>query len=63
MTDKQTISVMEAAKILGLGRVSAYKLAASGGIPAIRLGRKLRVPTEALKRFLECNQTGSEASK
>jgi len=59
----ETMSVMEAATILGLGRVTAYRLAANGGIPAVRLGRKLRVPTEALRRFLECNQTGREVQK
>lgn len=56
--NEHTMSVMEAAKILGLGRVVAYRLAANGGIPAIRLGRKLRVPTGALMRFLECDRAG-----
>lgn len=50
----QTISVEEAAVVLGIKRALAYKLARTGQIPALRLGtRKLRVPKAALDRMLE----------
>jgi excisionase family DNA binding protein len=45
-------TVEEAAKRLGIGRALAYEAARSGGIPAIRIGRWLLVPKEALDRFL-----------
>jgi hypothetical protein len=42
----------ETAKILGLGRGSAYAAAKSGGIKTIRIGRLQRVPTAWLKAQL-----------
>jgi excisionase family DNA binding protein len=47
-----TISVEEAAPILGVGRSSAYKAAATGELPTIRVGKKLRVPVIRLRRML-----------
>jgi len=42
------------AKLLGIHPKTAYDLAARGelGVPVLRLGRKLRVPTAELKRVL-----------
>lgn len=49
-----TMSVVEAGKLLGISRLTAYKLAESGDIPTIRLGTKtLRVPTKKLLERLE----------
>ena len=47
-----TISVEEAADLLGISRRSAYRAAASGELPAVRLGRRLRVPSAALRQLL-----------
>ena len=47
-----TISVEEAARILGISRSSAYRGAASGDLPVGRLGRRLRVPSAALRQLL-----------
>ncbi len=52
-----TISVEEAGAILGLSRPSAYAaanryLASGEGIPCLRFGRKLRVPTAPLLALL-----------
>ncbi|MBA3628662.1 MAG: helix-turn-helix domain-containing protein [Actinobacteria bacterium] len=52
-----TISVEEAGRILGLSRPSAYAAAnafleTGDGIPALRFGRKLRVPTARLLAML-----------
>jgi excisionase family DNA binding protein len=52
MTAK-TISVEEAAKILGIGRNSAYEAARNGQLPVIKIGKLLRVPVVALERMLE----------
>jgi excisionase family DNA binding protein len=49
----RTMSVPEAGRVLGLCRNGAYTAAARGEIPVIRLGRKLRVPVQALERMLE----------
>lgn len=47
-----TISVEQAAPILGISRGSAYEAARSGELPTIRIGRRLLVPVAALRRLL-----------
>ena len=49
---RQTVTVEEAATILGVGRNKAYEAARSGEIPTIRIGRRLLVPRAALERLL-----------
>ena len=49
-------TVPEVAKMLGINRNLAYQLAANGGLPAIRLGRRLVCPKGAIDRLL--GQTG-----
>ena len=48
-----TCSVPVAAKLLGIGRATAYKAAAEGSLPSIRVGRRIVVPTAALRRMLD----------
>ena len=48
-----TVSVTEAARLLGISRALAYELIARGELPAIRLGRRLVVPYRALERLVE----------
>jgi excisionase family DNA binding protein len=50
---KQTISIDEAAKVLGIGRNKAYEAAHCGEIPTIRIGKRLLVPLAALERMLQ----------
>lgn len=40
-----TITVEEAAELVGMSRSAAYRAAARGQLPTVRLGRPLRVPT------------------
>ncbi len=42
-TERLTVSVTEAARMLGISKNLAYSLAHSGGLPAIRLGQKRMV--------------------
>jgi hypothetical protein len=52
-TQRATLSVYpETAAILGLSKASAYDAAKRGDIPTIRIGRRLLVPTAALRRLL-----------
>lgn len=39
-----TVTVDEAAKLLGIGRSTAYELVHTGDIPSLRLGRRIVVP-------------------
>ena len=49
-----TIKVDEAAKLLGIGRQTAYELARQGKLPgARRLGKRIVVSLRALEKFLE----------
>ena len=43
-----TITVEEAAKLLGVSRGLAYEGARTGAIPAVRIGRRLLVPRARL---------------
>ena len=53
-----TVSVTEAANMLGIGRQTAYDLVAQGKLPgALRLGRRIVVSKKALERFLEADVT------
>jgi len=51
--EKQTYSVPEAAKILGLNRNSGYEAVKRGEIPVIKIGKRLLVPKPALDRLLQ----------
>ena len=50
--ERLTLSIVEAAKILGIGRNSAYEAARRGQIPTLTIGRRLLVPKWALERYL-----------
>ena len=50
--DRSTVTVEEAAPIIGVSRGSAYAAARSGEIPTVRVGRRMVVPVVALRRLL-----------
>jgi len=55
-----TLSVEEAARILGISRGLGYELARSGRIPVLRLGKRLVVPRAQLMAMLgERDKAGS----
>jgi excisionase family DNA binding protein len=47
-----TVTVTEAASILGVGRNTAYDSIRRGDLPAIRLGHRVLVPVARLRRLL-----------
>ncbi len=50
---RSAMTIDEAAKILGISRALAYESARRGELPVLKLGRRLLVPREAFKRWLE----------
>jgi excisionase family DNA binding protein len=50
--ERQTLTVEEAARVLGIGRSAAYLAARRGDLPVIRIGRRYVVPRVALERLL-----------
>lgn len=51
-TARPTVTVEEAAGFLGISRGSAYEAARRGDLPTLRVGRRLLVPTAALRRMV-----------
>ena len=58
----QVYTVAETQRILNLGRSSLYEAIARGGIPTIRIGKRLLIPRKALERMLE-RANGEEAQQ
>ena len=58
--DRLTLTVEEAAHLLGISRGLAYELARSGQLPVVRLGRRLLVPRVALERMLAQTKTSGD---
>jgi excisionase family DNA binding protein len=50
--ERETVSVPQAARILGIGRNSAFDAVRRGDLPALRIGRRLVVPRARLERML-----------
>ncbi len=57
-----TLTVEEAASLLGLGRSAAYEAARRGQIPTRRLGRRVVVPVPALLAWLGAPDTAATAA-
>ena len=49
-----TVDVQTAARLLGIGRTTAYQLASRNAlpVPAVRIGRSLRIPSAPLLALL-----------
>ena len=56
MTTRLTVSVEEAAAMLGISRALAYTLVNRSELPSIRLGRRRVIPLAALERVLAACQ-------
>lgn len=54
-----TMSVEDAAKLLGVSRGLAYEAARRGELPTIKLGRRLLVPTARLLELVSAPQERS----
>ena len=52
-SDALLLTVEQAAKLCQISRGLAYDLVARGELPAIRLGRVIRVPRHGLEQWIE----------
>ena len=50
--DHEMLKVDEVAALLKLGRTKVYQLVAAGELPAVRIGKVLRISAEALQEWL-----------
>jgi len=55
--EKLAVSVTEAAHLLGISRASIYPRLLSGEIPSVTLGARRLVPVQALKAWLDAQET------
>jgi excisionase family DNA binding protein len=53
LTINLVLRVPELAEVLKINRGMAYELVNSGQIPSIRIGRSIRVPVDALRKWIE----------
>ena len=53
MGERLTVTIDEAAALLGIGRNGAYEAARKGEIPTLKIGKRILVPKAALDRMLE----------
>jgi excisionase family DNA binding protein len=50
---REWLTLREVQEILGIGKTKAYELVATGEIPAVRIGRSIRINRQELERWLE----------
>jgi len=53
MAQSAYVPVREVAAVIGLSAARTYALIADGEIPALRAGRRIRVPRAAFERWLD----------
>jgi excisionase family DNA binding protein len=61
--DKLLLKPAEAAEALGVGRSTIYLLLASGEVPSMRVGRSIRVPVEALRRWVAARTGDTDSGR
>jgi excisionase family DNA binding protein len=59
--ERMTLSIEEAAAILGISRALAYELVRRGDLPQLRLGRRIVVPRKALMEFIDAGAPSAPA--
>ena len=57
--DPLVMSVVEAARLLGISKTLAYDLVARKELPSLRLGGRVRIPRRALERLTESRREPS----
>lgn len=50
--NEEMLTVYEVAALLKLGRTKVYQLVADGELPAVRIGKALRISAEALQAWI-----------
>jgi excisionase family DNA binding protein len=56
--NRVTLTVEEVARLLRIGRGTAYAAVRRGDIPSIRIGKRVLVPRAALERLLDAASAG-----
>jgi len=62
-SDKQVLSVTEAARVLGISRNLVYASIMRGEIPSFKVGKRILVPRIAFERMLQEPKTLSPGQR
>lgn len=54
--EKEFLTISEVQRVLGIGSTKAYSMVQSGELPAIRVGRTLRVRVRDIEEWAERNR-------
>ena len=54
--DRLLLKPVEVTEILGISRSRIYEMLATGELPSLRVGRCIRIPTDALKKWISTRQ-------
>jgi excisionase family DNA binding protein len=57
------LSPKEASKLTGIPRPTIYILCRSGEWPTVRVGKSIRIPSEALQNWIRQNTVGGSTPK
>jgi excisionase family DNA binding protein len=60
LSDVRFLTVAEVATIMRVSKMTVYRLVHSGELEAIRVGRSLRVPEQAVNTYLKEAFVGTE---
>lgn len=55
MGEPELLRITEVAKLLNVGRTTAYSMVTAGELPTVRIGRCVRVPAPAVREWVERN--------
>jgi excisionase family DNA binding protein len=59
VTDRISLTVEEAAELLGISRGLAYEAVRVGALPSVRIGRRILVPTARLLAMFDEGANGA----
>ena len=59
-TEKLTLSVEEAGKLLGVSRAVAYQLIHRADFPTLRIGKRILIPKKQLEAWMDRQVNGDK---
>jgi len=58
--ERMLLKPVEVAEMLGIAKSRIYEMLAKGELPSLRIGRSVRVPVNALQKWIEARQRGTQ---
>ena len=61
--ERQWLTYREAQEFTGLGRTTLWRLITAGGLPAVKIGRSVRISREGLQEFMRSQRYTKDVLK